>query len=102
MGTKDIYFSDGYGVDFRNDDVHKISYISGSNALRVSTYSSFQLYTTVNTKTNMTVDYDGVRLAQAVFFRKNHAADNCYIVDDANGTMELHVPTGQKVKVVVG
>lgn len=100
--TVDIGFSDGYGIDLRGDDVHKISYASGTNSLDIQSYQTINFKTTYDSGTPMSVAQDGVRLGETLFLRKNHAADNCYIVDDASGTMELHVPSGQKLKVVVG
>jgi hypothetical protein len=98
---KNIYMNDGV-LDFRTDNVHRISYISGTNSLDIQSYQQINLKTTADSNVPLSAAYNGIRLQEALFLRKNHAADNCYIVDDANGTMELHVPTGQKVKVVVG
>jgi hypothetical protein len=102
MGSKDIYFNDGYGIDFRNDNVHKLSYASGSNSLQISTYDVCNFYFTRDSSTRLSVDYDGVRFGHAAFFRKNHADDLTYIVDGATGDMEFHVGTGDKFKFVIG
>jgi hypothetical protein len=101
-GAYDASFADGYGIDFRNDNVHKLSYASGSNSLQISTYDVCNFYFTRDSSTRLSVDYDGVRFGHAAFFRKNHADDLTYIVDDATGSMEFHVGTGDKFKFVIG
>lgn len=102
MISSDIHFSDGYGVSFRSDEAHKIIYDSGTNGMKVQTWQTCWFYFGINSSKAFSIEYDGIRLSQPAYFRKNHAADNCYIVDDGFGAMELHVPNGQKVKVVVG
>lgn len=104
-GAYDTYFTDGYGIDFRNDDIHKLYYHSGNNALRHSSYFSNEFYTTLNSKI---VGYFGdIGSGGASDLRLvlkddgQTAANNVSIKNDA-GNMELHVPTGKVIKIIVG
>jgi len=99
--TGDVSFTDGTGIDLRNDNVHKISYASGTNSMDISSYTIINLKTTVDSNTPLSVASDGVRLAEGLFFKKNHADDYAYIVDSATGDLEFHVKTGDVFKFVV-
>jgi hypothetical protein len=101
-GAYNASFADGYGIDFRNDNVHKINYTLASNTLDFSTYQRFDFLTTVDSSVDFSILYDSIICHEPLYFRHAHVADNCYIVDDTSGTMELHVPTGQKLKVIIG
>jgi hypothetical protein len=101
-GAYDASFADGYGIDFRNDNVHKINYTYASNTLDFSTYQRFDFLTTVDSSVDFSILYDSIICHEPLYFRHAHAVSDCYIVDDASGTMELHVPTGQKLKVIIG
>jgi hypothetical protein len=98
----DASFADGYGIDFRNDNVHKINYTYASNTLDFSTYQRFDFLTTVDSSVDFSILYDSIICHEPLYFRHAHGVSNCYIVDDASGTMELHVPSGQKLKVIIG
>jgi|GEM_PF-6947708 len=99
---QNIYMNGGV-LDFRTDSVHKIYYGGATpNDLVYSTYQKHRFYTTVDTTTDFEIGYDGIRCYDNFYLRQGFANDTCYIKNDASGTMELHVPSGQKVKVVVG
>jgi hypothetical protein len=99
--TGDVSFTDGTGIDLRNDNIHKISYASGSNSMDISSYTIINLRTTVDSNTPLSAASDGVRLGEALFFRKNQASDTVYITDDASANMEFHVGTGKVFEFIV-
>ena len=92
------------GMYFRSaDHVHGI-YYGGStpNDLVYTAYSKHRFYTTAAGVTILEIMYDGIRLYHALFFRKNHADDLTYIIDDTTGNMEFHVGTGNVFKFIIG
>jgi len=100
--TGDISFTDGTGVDLRNDNVHKINYNSTDNSLRISSYDQITFALTLDSSYPIDIAADGIRLTKVLFIRKNQASDTVYIIDDATANMEFHVGTGKVFEFIVG
>ncbi len=107
-GASTIHFNDGGTIDFYGyrkvyanaTGTDKFLRLGTGNAAENATLDRITISGAATTAvvkiTNATLDVNG-----SLYLIKNHATENTSIVDDANGTMEFTVPSGQKFKFVV-